>query len=101
MQCTLLLSIFQKHTLLLSIFHLGYKEIPDINIIGNKREYAHNCCLAGNTWGNGIYAGNQDFKIPNLFMRLNSGLYFFSFISPIALTYSPTKCLEEISHYFP
>lgn len=67
------------------VFHLGCKEIPDINIIGNKRKHIHNSCLAGNTWGNGIYAGNQDFKIPNLFMSLNSGIYYFSFMSPIVL----------------
>lgn len=73
MQYILLLSIFYK------AFHLGYKEIPDINIIRNKREYTHNCCLEGNTRGNGIYPGNQDYKIPSLFRGSNGDTYFFLF----------------------
>lgn len=35
--------------------HLGYKEIPGINIIRNKREHTHNCCLPGNTRGKMVF----------------------------------------------
>lgn len=46
---------------------------------------------------NGIYAGNQDFTIPNLFMGLNGDVYFFFFMSLVVLNYRPTESLEEMS----